>query len=90
MSGFARSIVVRAAIILFSVFCVFTIVRLQFQKNDLESQTKEMSAKLEQQQLVLDELERELGREFDEEYIKQVAKEHGYRDPSEKVFYSGD
>ena len=49
-----------------------------------------MSAKLEQQQLVLDELERELGREFDEEYIKQVAKEHGYRDPSEKVFYSGD
>lgn len=92
MRGFAGSIVVRAAIVLFSVFCIFTIVRLQFQKNDLESQAKELSAQLEQQQQILDELASELSQdEYDEEYVKKLAKELlDYREPSEIVFYSGD
>lgn len=91
MCGFTRSIVVRIAIILFSVFCIFTVIRIQFKINDVKSQTDDKTTQLEEAEGKLEQLEQEVEEAFDREYIIKVAKEKlGLRLPQEIIFYNGD
>ena len=83
------NIFVKAAAVVFIVFCTVTIIQMQFEFNSL----KEDKAKVEQQiqlyELKIDELQSRLDEEIDEEYIMRVAREKlNYRLPEEIIFYN--
>lgn len=89
MKKIAGSIIVKSAIILFAVFCVITVIRLQFKNNDIKSEIGEMNEKLEAAEKNLDDLKRQADEPYDEEYISGVAKEKiGLRYPDEVIFYN--
>ena len=83
------NIFVKAAAVVFIVFCAVTIIQMQFEFNSL----KEDKAKVEQQiqlyELKIDELQSRLDEEIDEEYIMRIAREKlNYRLPEEIIFYN--
>ena len=83
------NIFVKAAAVVFIVFCTVTIIQMQFEFNSL----KEDKAKVEQQiqlyELKIDELQSRLDEEIDEEYIMRIAREKlNYRLPEEIIFYN--
>ena len=91
MKRFSRSILVRIAVLLFSLFCIVTIINLQFEKNSIEDEISSLNVKLQEAMEERDDLERQLNESFDEEYIIKVAKEKlGLRLPQEIIFYNGD
>ena len=91
MKRFSRSILVRIAVLLFSLFCIVTIINLQFEKNSIEDEISSLNVKLQEAMEERDDLERQLNESFDEEYIIKVAKEKlGLRLPQEIIFYTGD
>ena len=100
MRKFSESIVIKAVIVLFSVFCIVTIIKLQFENNEIQneigsynenSEVSGLKAELEQKEELVEELERELAEPVDEDYIVRVARENlGLRLPPEIIFYNGD
>ncbi len=100
MRKFSESIVVKAVIVLFSVLCVVTIIKLQFENNEIQNQignynensdVSGLKAELEEKEELVAELERELAEPVDEDYIVRIAKEKlGLRLPPEIIFYNGD
>ena len=91
MRNFTDSIVVKAVIVLFSVFCIATIIKLQFENNEIQSQIENCKVDLEEKVERDEALERELNEPVDEDYIKDKAKEKlDLRDPAEIIFYNGD
>ena len=80
---------VKAAILVLAAFCVVTIVRLQFEFNDLREQENELKAKIEASRDHIEEIQNDLDAPFDEEYIVRVAREKlNYYLPEEIIFYS--
>ena len=91
MRKLSSSIAVKIAIILFSVFCIFNIIRTQFKINDSNSQIDDKREQLEQAEQNVEELERELDEVFGKDYVVRIAKEKlGLRLPQEIIFYNGD
>lgn len=100
MRKFSESIVIKAVIVLFSVFCVVTIIKLQFENNEIQRQigsynensdVSGLKAELEEKEELVAKLERELAEPVDEDYIIRIAKEKlGLRLPPEIIFYNGD
>jgi cell division protein FtsB len=100
MRKFSESIVIKAVVVLFSIFCIVTIIKLQFENNEIQneignySENNEVSglkAELEEKQKQVEELEKELDKPVDEDYIIRVARERlGLRLPPEIIFYNGD
>ncbi len=100
MRKFSESIVIKAVVVLFSIFCIVTIIKLQFENNEIQneignySENNEVSglkAELEEKQKQVEELEKELENPVDEDYVVRVARERlGLRLPPEIIFYNGD
>lgn len=100
MRKFSESIVIKAVVLLFSVFCIVTIIKLQFENNEIQNEigsynvnneVSGLKAELEEKEKQVEELERELAKPVDEDYVVRVAKEKlGLRLPPEIIFYNGD
>ena len=79
----------KAVIATFMVFCVFTIVKMQFELNELKKNRLRLESQIAEAELRYEQLEEEYSQPFDEEYIVKVAREKlGYRLPGEIIFYN--
>lgn len=89
MNKITRSFIVRVASLLFVAFCFFTIIRLQFENNDVKADIADMNAQILEAEDELEELKRLAEKPFDDAYVEEVARDKlDYRDPGEIVFYN--
>jgi len=83
------NVFIKAALIATMLFCVFTIVRQQFEFNRLKVEREALEAQIDAYELRLEKLEEEYAQPFDKEYIVKVAREKlNYRLPEEIIFYN--
>ena len=83
------NIFVRAAALVFIVFCTVTIVKMQFEFNSLKEDKAEIEQQIKAYQLKIDKLEASLDEDFDTEYIMRIAREKlNFRLPEEIIFYN--
>lgn len=83
------NIFIKAAVLAFVSFCAITIVKLQFDFNELRQQQDELQAMIEEQEEYNEGLEELLGSPFDKDYIISIAREKlGYCMPDEIIYYN--
>lgn len=83
------NIFIKAAVLAFVSFCTVTIVKLQFDFNDLRRQRDELKAMIEEQEEYIEGLEERLNSPFDKDYIISIAREKlGYCMPDEIIFFN--
>jgi len=91
MSGLLKNTFVRIAILTFILFFVVMFVILRLENNDILTRANELQARLNEMNEYISELEADIEKPFDEEYISEVAHDKlGMRYPQEVVFYSGE
>jgi len=89
VSAGRTNLFVKIAVSVMVVVCVVTIMRLQMQFNDLNEERKELIKQVEVVREQNEELEAEIERPFDEEYITRVAREKlGLHKPEEIIYYN--
>ena len=80
---------IRAALLLFAVFCAVTVVKLQLEFNQLKSTKALLNTQIEETKDRIAELEVELDTVMDDDYVIAVAKEKlNLRLPEEIIFYN--
>lgn len=80
---------VRIALIIIILVCLFTIVKLQIQFNELNETRKELELQVKEYENQIEELQAELDLPFDDEYVIRVAREKlGYHLPDEIIYYN--
>ena len=86
-----HNMLVRVSILVFAVFCIVSFVVIRLRQNDYMAQAAELRQEIEQISEHINELQAELDRPFDSDYVAEVAHEKlGLRFPQEIVFYSGE
>lgn len=86
-----HNMLVRVSILVFAVFCIVSFVVIRLRQNDYRAQAEELRQEIEQISEHINELQAELDRPFDSDYVAEVAHEKlGLRFPQEIVFYSGE
>ena len=84
-----QNVFVRTAALAFVCFCLGMIVNLQFKSYDLVEEIAELEAQVKEYEDDVEELSDQLARPYDDEYIKNVAREKlGLRMPDEIIFYN--
>ncbi|MCR5263732.1 MAG: septum formation initiator family protein [Clostridiales bacterium] len=84
-----QNIFVRIASVALILFLIASIVRLNAKANDLVEQRDELAKQVDKYAEEVEELEDQLARPYDDEYIKNVAREKlGLRMPDEIIFYN--
>ncbi len=74
---------------MFIVFCTVTIVKMQFEFNNLKEDKAEVEEQIKAYELKIDELQARLEEEFDTDYIMRIAREKlNFRLPEEIIFYN--
>ncbi len=74
---------------MFVVFCTVTIIRMQFEFNELKENKEQVEEQIKNYQLKIDELEAQLDEQFNTDYIMRVARDKlNYRLPDEIIFYN--
>lgn len=83
------NIFVKAAALVFIVFCTVTIIKMQFEFNSLKEDKAEVEEQIKAYELKIDELQARLEEEFDTDYIMRIAREKlNFRLPEEIIFYN--
>ena len=83
------SLFVKIAIAVAFAALIITAFTLVIKYNSLSVKRDALKAQVEKEQLQLEKIIYEANRDFDEEYIKRVAREElGYRMPDEIVYYN--
>ena len=91
MRGIFRNMFVRVSVLAAVVFLAVTFVILQLRLNDLSDEEKRLKGEIARANERINELQAEIDRPFDAEYVAEIAHEKlGLRFPQEIVFYSGD
>ena len=86
-----HNMLVRVSILVFAVFCIVSFVVIRLRQNDYMAQAEALRQEIDQISEHINELQAELDRPFDSEYVAEVAHEKlGLRFPQEIVFYSGE
>ena len=83
------NIFVKAAAVVFIVFCAVTIIRMQVEFNALKESKTKVEEQIKVYELKIDELQARLEEDFDTEYIMRIAREKlNFRLPEEIIFYN--
>ena len=83
------NIFMKAAILVFICACTATIINMQFEYNALREERAQLEAQIAEVNTRIEELNVWLDRPFDDEYVKQVAREKlKLRMPGEIIFYN--
>ncbi len=81
----------KAAMLVFCVFCLITLIILQLEKNDLRGEADRLDEQITALQAHQDELQATIDKPLDKAYIEEFAKkELGLRYPEEVIFYTND
>lgn len=74
---------------MFVIFCSVTIIRMQFEFNELKEDKEQVEEQIKNYQLRIDELQAQLDEQFNTDYIMRVARDKlNYRLPDEIIFYN--
>ena len=85
----SSNIFVKAATLVFIVFCAVTIVKMQFEFNSLKEDKAAVEEQIKAYELKIDELQARLEEDFDTDYIMRIAREkRNFRLPEEIIFYN--
>lgn len=80
---------VKIAMVFIIGVSIFTIVRLQVQFNDLNTQRKQLLHQVEEYTEMLEQKTEMLEEPFDDEYVIRVAREKlGYHLPDEIIYFN--
>ena len=83
------SIIVKIAIAVLFAAIIITVFTLVMKYNNLMTKRDALKAQVEKEKIQLEKLQEEADRDFDEEYIKKIAREElGYRMPDEIIYYN--
>lgn len=86
-----KNTVVRMSVLVMVVFFIVTFVSLRLKSNDIEAQANVLREKIEDMDEYIAELQADLDRPFDEEYVAEIAHTKlGLRYPQEIIYYSGN
>ena len=91
MGGILKNTFIRMAMLALALFFGIIFVTLRLENNDLVDRAEQLRAEVSTLQNNINELQADLDRPFDEEYIAEIAEEKlGLRYPQEVVFYTGE
>lgn len=91
MKIFYKNTFVRLSVLFMVVFFVIFFVTLRLQNNDLEAEAAQLQAKIDAMTETINELEAEIARPFDDEYVAEIAHEQlGLCYPQEIIYVSGE
>ncbi len=83
------NMIIKLGVIIFVIIGIFTVARLEMKYNDIETHRKELEAQYQENEVLIEELERELDAEFNDEYVIKIAKEKlNLCMPEEIIFYN--
>ena len=83
------NVFIKAAVLVFIVFCAVTIIQMQFEFNSLKEDKANVEQQIKDYELKIDELQARLEEDFDTEYIMRIAREKlNFRLPEEIIFYN--
>lgn len=83
------NVFVRAAIVVFIVFCIVTIVKIQLEFNELEEKKAALNEQIDDYVFSIDKIQNDLNTPVDDDYIIRIAKEKlNLRLPEEIIFYN--
>ncbi len=82
---------VRICMLVLLAAFVIMFVSLHLKQNDLLLKAEQLDQEISQMNETINELEAEIARPFDNDYVAEIAREKlGLRYPQEIVFYSTD
>ncbi len=91
MKNIWRNTLVRISVLVAVLAFSVMFITLRLQQNELDCRTQELLDQIETVHKTIDELEADIARPFDDEYIAEVAHEElGLCFPQEIVFVSGE
>lgn len=82
------NIVKRIVIIVFAIVFFFIAIYLMGRTNQLTQKEDELERELMEERLKTEELEKRYESEPDDEYIVDVARDHGYAFSDEQIYYN--
>lgn len=89
MKLLSGNIFVRFAALILTIVCVIGLVILRLDNNEKKTQVDELRREVEEMENYVSELEADVAKPFDEEYVAEIAhSELGLRYPQEVIFYS--
>ena len=91
MGGILKNTFIRMAMLALALFYGLIFVTLRLENNDLVERAEQLRGEVAILQNNINELQADLDRPFDAEYIAEIAEEKlGLRFPQEVVFYTGE
>ena len=82
-------LIFKIVIAIICVFLIFSAFKLQFDINDLKEKISELEELEDRERYETEHLQSRLDDEFDDEYVKDAAKEKlNYGNNEDKVFYN--
>ena len=85
--GYAQFL--KIAFIVGAFLCLFMIIRMQFQFNELNDRKEQLDIEVNEAKDTVDELQEEYDMAFDDEYVMKIAREKlNYHLPNEIIFYN--
>ncbi len=83
------NIIIKLGAVVFVMIGIFTVARLEMKYNDIEAQRKELEEQYEQNIELIEDIERDLDAEFDDDYVIKIAKDKlNLCLPEEVIFYN--
>lgn len=89
MKILSNNIFVRFATLIFTIVCAVSLIVLRLENNEKKTQADSLRENVEEMENYISELEADIEKPFDEEYVADIAhSELGLRYPQEVIFYS--
>ena len=83
------NVIIKLGAVVFVLIGLFTVARLEMKYNDIEAQRRALEAEYEANQELIDDIERDIDAEFNDEYVIKIAKEKlNLCMPEEVIFYN--
>ena len=83
------NMIIKIGVIAFVVIGIFTVARLEMKYNEIEVQRQQLEQQYRLNEELLQELERDLDAEFNDDYVIKIAKENlNLCMPEEVIFYN--
>lgn len=89
MKSLTGNIALKIAVLIFAVFCIASIVKLQLKNNNINDSAVELQNQIQAEEDKINELQNKIDEPFDEEYVIDIAKDKlNLRLPEEVIFYN--
>lgn len=85
-SKMKSSILSRLILVVFVIYAVFTLIKIQVDINKQVAENKKAANEISQVKTKKEAVEKEIANASSDEYIKQQARKEGMAEPGERIF----